>query len=214
LGKHTFAARGEIREMKAALHAEKQDWQVWTNWYDDRLDGRDRDEERELAYVQIDEALWDQGPAIVNAEIKRRIEEHKPPQGHTQEPKRSPVGLSLLDGFSIPGQSHTQDPEPSPIPEIPPQRPAVLEPVWSNGILVLPSDPARTDGDPDALVTALKVLRAEIGELADDADGEANIDKRSIIYLRRKAEGIPEHAPAQDELFRLAQSFSRNVSIR
>jgi hypothetical protein len=28
LGKHTFAARGEIREMKAALHVEKQDWQV------------------------------------------------------------------------------------------------------------------------------------------------------------------------------------------
>jgi hypothetical protein len=61
------------REMKAALHAAKQDWQVWTIWYDDRLEGRVRDKTRELAYVRIEEALWDQGPAVVNAEIERRI---------------------------------------------------------------------------------------------------------------------------------------------
>ena len=63
------------QDMKAALLAEKQDWQVWTIWYDDRLAGYPfREEERELAYVRIEEALWKQGPAIVNAEIKRRIE--------------------------------------------------------------------------------------------------------------------------------------------
>jgi 2,3-bisphosphoglycerate-independent phosphoglycerate mutase len=59
--------------MKAMLHAAKQDWQVWTIWYDDRLEGRVRDKTRELAYVRIEEALWDQGPAVVNAEIERRI---------------------------------------------------------------------------------------------------------------------------------------------
>jgi hypothetical protein len=46
--------------MKAMLHAAKQDWQVWTIWYDDRLEGRVRDKTRELAYVRIEEALWDQ----------------------------------------------------------------------------------------------------------------------------------------------------------
>jgi hypothetical protein len=61
--------------MKAALLAAKQDWEVWTLWYDDRLDGRVRDDARELAYVQ--EALWDQGPAIVNAEIKKRLAEDR-----------------------------------------------------------------------------------------------------------------------------------------
>jgi hypothetical protein len=62
------------QEMKETLHAAKQDWQVWTIWYDDRLEGNVRDEEHELAYVRIEEALWEQGPAIVNAEIRKRIE--------------------------------------------------------------------------------------------------------------------------------------------
>ena len=43
-------------------------------WYEDRLDGHVWDEERELAYVRVEEALWNQGPAVVNAEIERRIE--------------------------------------------------------------------------------------------------------------------------------------------
>jgi hypothetical protein len=62
------------QKLKEALHADKQDWDVWTAWYEARLEGRVREEERELAYVRIDDELWDQGPAIVNAEIKRRIE--------------------------------------------------------------------------------------------------------------------------------------------
>lgn len=65
--------RSSWQEMKAALLAAGQDWQVWAFWYDARLAGRVNDEVHELAYVRIEEALWDQGPAIVNAEIKRRI---------------------------------------------------------------------------------------------------------------------------------------------
>jgi hypothetical protein len=68
------------QELKAALHATGQDWEVWTIWYDDRLAGYPfREEERELAYVRIDESLWAKGPAIVNAEIRRRIEEFETP---------------------------------------------------------------------------------------------------------------------------------------
>jgi hypothetical protein len=44
-------------EMEAALLAEKQDWMVWTTWYRDRLAGYPRDEKREFAYLQIEEAL-------------------------------------------------------------------------------------------------------------------------------------------------------------
>ena len=62
-------------EMKTMLLAARQDWLVWIHWYDLRLAGRIREEVLELAYTQIDDDLWNQGPAIVNAEIKRRIEE-------------------------------------------------------------------------------------------------------------------------------------------
>jgi len=170
------------QELSKTLLDADVDWQVWTDWYEARLIGGASVEKLEVARVLIPDEIWVQGPAVVNPKINRLIMEHQPPGRRKKEPK------------------------PSSIPEIPPQRPAALEPVWSNGKLVLPSDPASADGDPDALVAALKVLRAEIAELADDADGEANIDKRSIIYLRRKAEGIPNYAPAQDELFHLAHA--------
>ena len=71
--------RSSWQELRAALVAAKDDWDVWTDWYEDRLVGRVRDEERELAYVRIGNELCDRGPAIVNAEIKRRIEELEPP---------------------------------------------------------------------------------------------------------------------------------------
>jgi hypothetical protein len=60
------------------LHNAGQDWQVWTIWYDDRLDGRVRSVEREVAYVDVPDELWRQSPAAVNASIAKRIEEHEP----------------------------------------------------------------------------------------------------------------------------------------
>jgi hypothetical protein len=45
------------QDLKAALLAAKQDWQVWTIWFDDRVASYVRDEERELAYVRIEDAL-------------------------------------------------------------------------------------------------------------------------------------------------------------
>lgn len=61
------------QEMNTSLLAEKQDWDVWIDWYEDRLSGRPTDREREFAYVAIRNELWNKGPALVNAEIKRRI---------------------------------------------------------------------------------------------------------------------------------------------
>ncbi len=98
------------KELKAALHAEKQDWEAWTIWYDDRLDGRVRDDERELAYVQIEKALWDQGPAIINAEIKRRIEELEPP------PRVVEVSVSGMAGSSSRASLSVAEPAISAVP--------------------------------------------------------------------------------------------------
>ena len=47
---------------------------MWTDWYDDRLEGRIRSEAHELHYSGIDRLMWNEGPQVVNAEIKRQIE--------------------------------------------------------------------------------------------------------------------------------------------
>ena len=78
------------QEMEAALLAANQDWQVWTIWYNDRLDGRVRDEKRELAYALVDEASWEQGPAVVNAEIRKRIEDLGPQRSPSQSRRMKP----------------------------------------------------------------------------------------------------------------------------
>jgi hypothetical protein len=67
------------QELAMGLLAAKQDWHVWTTWYEDRLEGRFQKQERELGYVRIEEYLWDQSPAVVNAEIKGRFGERAPP---------------------------------------------------------------------------------------------------------------------------------------
>jgi hypothetical protein len=157
------------QDMKEALHATNEDWQVWTIWYDDRLEGRVRNEERELAYVRIEEDLWDQGPAIVNAEIKRRslsqtvasfevtriegLERPNPVVGPTSpitadiEP---PAYLQLADGASI----HTQFTgrfQPTVLPAVSPQfmgpGDASMRPHGSAGDTPLP---LRTEQQPPA----------------------------------------------------------------
>jgi hypothetical protein len=69
--------------MKRRLLArEGEHWEAWTNWYDARLDPatpipcyNPPIEELERARVLLPEDLWKQGPAAVNAEIQRLIEE-------------------------------------------------------------------------------------------------------------------------------------------
>ncbi|MGH6843048.1 MAG: hypothetical protein ACREDV_13350 [Methylocella sp.] len=53
--------------MKAALLAENQDWEVWTEWYDARLEGGRANKNLEIARARIPNDIWDQGPAIANA---------------------------------------------------------------------------------------------------------------------------------------------------
>jgi hypothetical protein len=67
------------REMSEKLLAANQNWDVWTIWYQDRLSGHLQSDERELVYVRIENELWDKGPAVVNAEIRKQIDELEPP---------------------------------------------------------------------------------------------------------------------------------------
>jgi hypothetical protein len=59
--------------LKMALHDARQNWQVWTIWYDDRLDGRTNSTEREEAYVDVPDDLWLADPTLVNAHIIRAL---------------------------------------------------------------------------------------------------------------------------------------------
>jgi hypothetical protein len=104
--------------MKAALLAEKHDWQVWTDWYEDRLEGRIREDERELAYVRIEEALWNQSPAAVNGEIKRLIDEQiSHGDLHAIEDSDSTKLEGIVSrGVAEPRPRQPVPPEPSPKP--------------------------------------------------------------------------------------------------
>jgi hypothetical protein len=54
-----------------------RDWDVWTDWYEARLRGDPAIAELEIARATIPNQTWKQGPAVVNAEIKRLVEEQK-----------------------------------------------------------------------------------------------------------------------------------------
>jgi len=57
--------------LKTSLHQLDEDWEVWTDWYEARLDGRPVNEALEIARVtEITVDEWQQGPKIVNAKIK------------------------------------------------------------------------------------------------------------------------------------------------
>lgn len=170
------------------LHAD-EDWDVWTRWYLDRANGNSPNEALEIARVMISETLWKQGPKVVNAEIKRLIQEHS-----KTEPK-SRWGEAKWGEFRWDGKD-----EP---PLVPAQRPAAVEPIWAKGRLTVPKKPAKAELNKKKFAAALSALRVELRELVDDVGAEANIDKRPAAFLRRLVERIPESMPQQDELFRL-----------
>ena len=64
------------REMKAHLLAAGEDWQVWTDWYDDRLRGAAACREVELDRISVAEDLLLDEPAVVNREIQEKIDAH------------------------------------------------------------------------------------------------------------------------------------------
>jgi hypothetical protein len=74
--------------LKTALLDAGEDWEVWTDWYEARLAGaagHPPNEALEIARATIPDEIWKQGPAVVNAEIKRLIAEHAVPQGCRRE---------------------------------------------------------------------------------------------------------------------------------
>jgi hypothetical protein len=61
-------------ELKSTLLDADENWEIWTNWYEERLAGDTTDQDMEIARVSIDNNVWRQGPRLVNAHIKGLIE--------------------------------------------------------------------------------------------------------------------------------------------
>jgi hypothetical protein len=62
--------RDSWRKLSRALLKAGEHWEVWTDWYEARLEGQPSTEGLELARVTIVEELWRLGPGAVNAHIK------------------------------------------------------------------------------------------------------------------------------------------------
>jgi hypothetical protein len=50
-----------------------QNWDVWIEWYEERLRGGSLGEARELVFATVPETEWDRGPAAANAWIKAHL---------------------------------------------------------------------------------------------------------------------------------------------
>lgn len=174
-----LARRWDI--MKRDLIGADIGWEVWVNWYEDRVAGRTRSDAHEFAYSDVPGELWADGPAKVNTWIMRRFD--------------------WLEDQARGDPSTPQAP-----PAIPPQEPAAIEPVWSKGRLTLPKAPAKSDLKGRKFSAALKSLREELSAFAKEIAGEANIDRRFVSHVQKLALQIPQKAPRQAELFRLGHA--------
>ncbi len=54
-----------------------EDWEVWIDWYEERLRGGSRGEAVERVFATVPPEVWDKGPAAANAWIKARLPQPK-----------------------------------------------------------------------------------------------------------------------------------------
>jgi hypothetical protein len=71
---------------------------------------------------------------------------------------------------------------------------------------LLPKTAATTNLSSRAFNSALKSLRQELRDLANDLAGEVNIDPRFVLYLQKIAEKVPQKTPSQTVLFQLGHA--------
>lgn len=63
-------------ELRFTLLDADENWEVWINWYEERLSGETENPDVEIARVRIDESIWKQEPSEVNAYIRKVLEDH------------------------------------------------------------------------------------------------------------------------------------------
>lgn len=82
--------------LRSAL-PQDEGWEVWIDWYEDRLSGGSAGEDHELAFVRPPLDVWDKGPAAGNAWITARLlSERNRRGGASNQLRRSPPGGGFL----------------------------------------------------------------------------------------------------------------------
>jgi hypothetical protein len=90
--------------LKSDLLSLNDNWQVWTDWYDDRLiggttpNGRPVIEELELKRVLISDEDWEKGPSHVNGLIAEMEAEYRPPAPPIEVPDQRPAIIEVEVG--------------------------------------------------------------------------------------------------------------------
>ena len=62
-------------ELRFSLLDADEDWDVWINWYEERLAGTATNQDIEFARLLLDNEKWEQDPRAVNAHLKEMIDE-------------------------------------------------------------------------------------------------------------------------------------------
>jgi hypothetical protein len=81
--------KNDWERLKAAL-PDEEDWDVWIDWYEERLLGGSRGEAYELVFASAPQEVWDRGPAAANAWIKAHLPPDSGGPSLPNRPKRLP----------------------------------------------------------------------------------------------------------------------------
>lgn len=78
------------------LAAEDEDWDVWIDWYEDRLAGVTPNEDLERAIVLIPDEVWKAGPEVLNRRV-RELQAELPRQDDIEPQPEEPSKPTRID---------------------------------------------------------------------------------------------------------------------
>ena len=177
-------AQDEWEALKSALLAANEGWEVWTNWYEARIHGRATNQDIEVARATIEDEIWQQGPRVVNAHIRKLIEDR--------------TDRLRADGLLVGGETRSREPD-ADVPGMRPLTTAQEQPThpqpqnWS-GVRDQPPAAGTASGTSTASGVSSSIKAAVgsaagsatvMGEGAARSSIEASVETRSSIGTGR-----------------------------
>jgi len=170
--------------LKSYLLSLNQDWDVWTDWYDARLEGRPLIKEIEIG---------------LNPDAGQYGRATLPPEYYEEPAKANAAIKDIIDAYWE--RQRTQNPQEN--SDIPAQNPASIKPVIRNGKIYLSDEPIHADLELHLAIENMLALRDEFEEFFTSIGNEGNFDKRPIDFLKTISALIPNDIPDSRTLFRL-----------